>query len=57
MWFNLHRDDAILPLTKLAERLGAEWGKHYGAVMGTPFAMSEVGDMEFFNRQMKSHSF
>jgi hypothetical protein len=57
MWFNLHRDDAILPLAKLAERMGEEWGKHYSAVMGTPFAMSEVGDMEFFNRKMTSRPF
>jgi hypothetical protein len=57
MWFTLHKDETTLPLTKLAERLGAEWGQHYSAITGTRFAASEVGDMEFFNRQMKSHPF
>lgn len=57
MWFTLHRDEKVLPLTKLGELLGVEWGKHYSAVMATPFAASEVGDMEFFNRRMTSHPF
>ena len=57
MWFTLHKDDTTIQLTKLADRLGVEWGQHYSAITGIRFAVSEVGDMEFFGRQMQSQPF
>jgi hypothetical protein len=57
MWFTLQRDGTILSLTELAEKLGAEWGMHYSSITGINSVPSEVGDMEFFLRKMKSHPF
>jgi len=47
----------IAPLTNLANRLGLEWGKHYSSITGIRSLPSEIGDMEFFGRKMKSRPF
>ncbi len=55
-WIGLQRDDTV-PLNQLTARLSREWVIHYDSITGVRSEPSEIGDMEFFGRQMKSHIF
>ncbi len=57
MWYSLPRDETIVPIAELSQRICKEWGEHYSSVTGIKSLPSEIGDMEFFSRQMKSHPF
>jgi len=54
-WITLHRDETIVPLADLTNRLSKEWERHYSSITGVGTEPTEIGDMEFFMRQMQSH--
>ncbi len=53
-WIGLLRDETVTSISDLSNRLSLEWCRHHAALTGTVADPSEIGDMEFFSREMKS---